>query len=171
MGYRRGCGLIGPKRTGGLAVGQRGDRDRGEHPAVPSPISTVPGESIERPPSRCRCGIDVMRSLVMRESDHDLVSTRRSKLLYNWTMANKLRPGQLNATTDRHASTIRWVKTQYRRVERLAEELGLSKNDAFNLLIREALDARALRQQEIDITLDECGRARVEARERVRAGV
>jgi len=47
-----------------------------------------------------------------------------------------------NATTDRVHHTIRWVTPLYERVEALAEDLGISKNDAFNVLVREALDAR-----------------------------
>jgi len=39
-------------------------------------------------------------------------------------------------------STIRWVNRIYDRVTHLSNDLGLSKNDVFNLLVREALDAR-----------------------------
>lgn len=85
---------------------------------------------------------------------------------------------RLNATSDRTPSTIRWVQSVFDRVDALSRDLGTSRNTMFNILVREALDARALRaRQEAaaltmhDLTLDESGRARVEARERQRAGV
>lgn len=55
------------------------------------------------------------------------------------------------STRGRVHHTNRWLVSLYIRVEDLAEDLGISKNDAFNILVREALDARD--QKKIEATI------------------
>jgi hypothetical protein len=59
--------------------------------------------------------------------------------------------GTPNATTDRVSVSIRWVEKTWDECCELAREWGVSRNSMANILLKEALEARAFERERRDI--------------------